>query len=151
MKAALAITFTLGTLCPALAQDDAVKTELAKLDGVWQIVGHQTDGEPRNEAHWRKVQFLFNGNELTFKGDDILSKKVAKMILVVDPSTMPRVIDMKVIAGDFKGTTLEGIYEIKEDTLKICFRNDEAKNRPTEFRTKAGSNLVLFILQREKK
>jgi hypothetical protein len=56
---------------------------------------------------------------------------------------------MKVVEGDFKGMALEGIYEIKDDTLKICFRNDEAKNRPTEFMTKAGSSLVLFVLKRE--
>jgi hypothetical protein len=68
MQSAFAITCTLDALCLGLAQNGAVKSELAKLDGVWQVVGHQTDGEPRSEEHWRKVQFLFKGNELTFKG-----------------------------------------------------------------------------------
>jgi uncharacterized protein (TIGR03067 family) len=71
-------------------QADPVKTELARLDGVWQVVGHETNGKPASEDHWRQVQFIFKGDQLTFKGDDILSKKVAKIMLVIDPATTPR-------------------------------------------------------------
>jgi uncharacterized protein (TIGR03067 family) len=112
--------------------DNAVNTELGRLAG-WQVIGHETKGKPTNEEHWRKVQFVFKGDQLTYVGDDILSKKVAKITLVVDPSTSPRVIDLKIVAGEFKGTTLEGVYEIKDDGLKICFRNDETKNWPNDF------------------
>ena len=114
------------------------------------MVGHETNGKPTNEEHWRKVQFVFKGNQLTFLGDDILRKKVAKITLVIDPATTPRVIDLKIVEGEFKGTNLEGIYEIKDDRLKICFRNDEIKNRPINFSTKQDSNLVLFVLKRDK-
>jgi len=137
-------------LCIA-TQDDTFKTALAKLDGSWQVVGHETNGKPASEEHWRKVQFVFKGNQLTFKGDDILERKVAKITLVIDPATTPRVIDLKIVAGEFKGTTLEGVYEIKNDRLKICFRNDETKNRPTNFSTKDDSNLVLVVLERATK
>jgi uncharacterized protein (TIGR03067 family) len=139
------IALSLGT------QDNAVDTEFGRLAGTWQVTGHETNGKPTNEEHWRKVQFVFNGNQLTFGGDDVLSKKVAKITLLVDPSTSPRVIDLKIVAGEFKGTTLEGVYEIKDDGLKICFRNDESKNRPNEFSTKQDANLVLFVLKRQKK
>jgi uncharacterized protein (TIGR03067 family) len=131
-------------------RDDSVKTEFAKLEGVWQVVSHQTEGKAANEEHWTKVHFTFKGNELTFKGDDILSKKAAKITLVIDPSTTPKVIDMSIVAGEFKGTVLEGIYEIKDDSLKICFRNEEKKNRPNDFTTKDDSGLVLFVLHRER-
>ena len=137
-------------LCLA-AQDDAVKTEFARLDGAWQVFGHETDGKPTNEEHWRTVQFVFKGNQLTFLGDDILRKKVGKITLVIDPSTTPRVIDLKIVEGEFKGTNLEGIYEIKDDRLKMCFRNDTTKNRPLNFSTKEDANLVLFVLKRERK
>jgi uncharacterized protein (TIGR03067 family) len=148
MNARLPALLALISLCVA-TQDDTVKTELAKLDGTWQVVGHETNGKPTNEEHWRKVQFVFKGDQLTFVGDDILSKKVAKITLVVDPCTSPRVIDLKIVAGEFKGTTVEGVYEIKEDQLRICFRNDETKNRPNDFSTKGDSSLVLFVLKRQ--
>jgi hypothetical protein len=53
-------------LCFA-AHGDAVKTGLAKLDGTWLVVGHETNGKPTNEEHWRKVQFGFKGAQLTFR------------------------------------------------------------------------------------
>ena len=137
-------------LCYA-TQDDAVKTDLAKLGGTWQVVGHQTNGKPTNEEHWRKVQFVFNGTRLTFLGDEVLSKKIAKITLVIDPATTPAVIDLKIVEGEFKGTMLEGVYEIKGDDLKICFRNDEMKNRPTDFSTNQDASRVLFVLKREQK
>ena len=139
------ITLCLGT------QDNAVNVELGRLSGTWQVIGHKTNGKPTNEEHWRKVQFVFKGDQLTFAGDDILKKKVAKIMLVVDPSTAPSLIDLKIVAGEFKGTTLEGVYEIKDDGLKICFRNDETKNRPNDFSTKQDTNLVLFVLKRQPK
>jgi len=132
-------------------QDSVIDTELGRLAGTWQVIGHETSGKPTNEEHWRKVQFVFKGNQLTFVGDDILNKKVAKITVVVDPSTSPRIIDLKIVAGEFKGTTLEGVYELNNDGLRICFRNDEAKNRPNDFSTKQDANLVLFTLKRPKK
>ena len=134
----------------AAPQGDAVKAELARLAGTWPVIGHETDGKPTGEDHWRKVQFVFKGDRLTFRGDDILTKKVAEIRLTIDPSTSPPVIDLKVVAGEFKGVTLEGVYEIKDDVLRICFRNEEAKNRPLDFSTKPGANLVLFVLKRQK-
>src|SRR5690242_8402151 len=103
MQAHFETLIVLFTLCLG-THDNTVKTEFGRLAGTWQVTGHETNGKPTNEEHWRKVQFIFKGNELTFVGDDVLSKKVAKMTLVVDPSTTPRVIDMKVVAGEFKGT-----------------------------------------------
>ena len=37
--------FALVPLCVA-SQDGAAKTELAKLDGTWQVIGHETNGKP---------------------------------------------------------------------------------------------------------
>ena len=132
-------------------QDNAVDVELGRLAGTWQVIGHETNGKPTNEEHWRKVQFIFKGDQLTFAGDDVLKKKVAKITIVVDPSTTPAVIDLKIVAGEFKGITLEGVYEIKNDGLRICFRNEETKNRPNEFSTKQDANLAMFVLKRQPK
>jgi uncharacterized protein (TIGR03067 family) len=139
----------LSALCLGI-RGDALKTELGRLEGTWQVIGHETEGKPTNEEHWRQVRFVFKGDQLTFLGDDVLSKKVAKITLVVDPSTSPRVIDLKIVAGEFKGATLEGVYEIKDGVLRICFRNEGARNRPISFSTNADANLVLFTLKRQK-
>ena len=149
MQSPFVTMLALSALCLG-TQGEAVKTELSRLEGTWQVIGHETEGKPTNEDHWRKVQFVFKGDRLTFLGDDVLTKKVAAITLAVDPSTSPSVIDLKIVAGEFKGATLEGVYEIKDDVLRICFRNEEAKNRPLDFSTKPGANLVLFVLKRQK-
>jgi uncharacterized protein (TIGR03067 family) len=149
MQSPFVTMLALSALCLG-TRGDAVKTELGRLEGMWQVTGHKTEGKPTSEEHWRMVQFVFKGDQLTFLGDDVLSKKVARITLVVDPSTSPRVIDLKIVEGEFKGTTLEGVYEIKGDVLRICFRNEAARNRPTDFSTKADANLVLFVLKRQK-
>jgi uncharacterized protein (TIGR03067 family) len=151
LAAVLALVFALALAPLSFAADDAVKAEFAKLEGTWQVVSHETEGAPASEDYWRTISFVFKGKELTFKGDDVVSKKIGKITLTLDPSTTPRLIDLKIVEGEFKGIMLEGIYEIKDDRLKICYHNDEAKNRPTEFATKKGTKFDLFVLKREKK
>ena len=43
-----------------------------------------------------------------------------------------------------------GIYELKDDELKICFAKGGGE-RPTEFLSKAGTEQSLVVLKREKK
>jgi uncharacterized protein (TIGR03067 family) len=129
------------------AQDDAVKKELATLEGVWQVVSMEEGKQDRSE-YWKTLQFVFKGNQLAFKGDDVLSKKLGKITIVVDPATTPRTIDFKVEAGSEKGLTLEGIYEVKGNELKLCIRGEAGADRPLEFATKEGTRLVVFVLRK---
>jgi hypothetical protein len=54
------------------------------------------------------------------------------------------------------GTTLEGIYSLDGDTLKICYTavplddSDPPLKRPTEFKAPKDSKYMLRILQRKK-
>ena len=108
------------------------------------------EGKVAGPEYWKSIKLVFKGNVLTFKGDDVLSKKVSKITIVVDPATTPRTIDLKVETGSEKGLILEGIYEIKGDEMKLCIRGEPGANRPLEFATKEGARLVLFVLKREK-
>ena len=53
------------------------------------------------------------------------------------------------LMGEFKGKTMTGIYEIKGDTMRVCFAGG-GKDRPTEFRTKEGSMEMLVTYKRIK-
>lgn len=44
---------------------------------------------------------------------------------------------------------VRGIYELKNDGLKICIRS-AGGNRPTEFMAETGSKCLLFVLKRGK-
>ena len=134
----------------AAAQDGDVKKEMGKLQGVWQVQTYEEGGANPSPDFWRTVQFVIKDKQLTIKGNEALSEKASRILLVIDPATKPAVIDFKIEAGTFKGTTLDGIYEVKGDDLKICLRGDGARERPSEFATKSDSQLILFTLKRAK-
>ena len=133
----------------ALAQDDAVKKELAKMQGDWQLVRGEENGEPAPEYVVKHLKCVIKGDQLTFEGIEPLTDKASKLSIKIDTSTIPKCIDLKVDAGSLKGDVLEGVYERTGDGLKLCLYFGKG-NRPLEFETKAGSNRVLFVLKREK-
>jgi uncharacterized protein (TIGR03067 family) len=51
--------------------------------------------------------------------------------------------------GPNKGKTFLAIYELKGDTLRICY-DLSGQARPTEFKTKKDTRLFLVTYQREK-
>ena len=75
-------------------------------------------------------------------------KKTAKVKL--DATKTPAHIDILPQEGGDKGKTVKGIYELKGDTLRLCFgRPDE--DRPTAFASKEGDKTFLVEFKREKK
>jgi uncharacterized protein (TIGR03067 family) len=52
-------------------------------------------------------------------------------------------------AGPNKGKTFSAIYELQGDTLKICY-DLTGKARPTEFKSKAGTQLFLATYKKVK-
>jgi|ERR1017187_8488818 uncharacterized protein (TIGR03067 family) len=152
MRKLLAIV-CVGLLIPlgaANSQDDAVKKESAKLQGDWQVVSSEEDGRATPDFIVENLKIAIKGDQITLKGVEELMKKFGKVTLKVDPSSTPKFIDFKVEAGSEKNNEYEGIYELKGDELKICV-SVVSRNRPDEFKTKAGSNRALFVLKRAKK
>jgi len=139
--------FVMAVLNAATAQDDAVKKELAKFQGVWKTVQGEEDGKPSSEYLVDNLKWVIKNDQLTFKGIEPLLEKASRLAIVIDGSTTPKCIDLKVEAGSLKGTVFEGVYEWKGDELKMCFFL-AGGNRPLDFETKAGSNRVLFVLKR---
>jgi uncharacterized protein (TIGR03067 family) len=133
----------------ALAQDDA-KKELKKFQGDWQVISAEEDTKPVPDEVVQNLKLVIKGDRLALKGVENLIQKFGKIKLVVDPSTTPKIIDFKIEAGSEKDSTFEGIYEFKDDRLKIC-ASTVSGNRPSGFETKEASSRILFVLKREKK
>jgi uncharacterized protein (TIGR03067 family) len=139
----------LASLGTAASQEDAVKKERAKMQGIWQVVSSEEDAQATPDFIVQNLKIVIKDDQISLKGVEDLLKKFGKITMVVDPATTPKIIDFKIDAGSEKGMTYEGIYELKDDTLKIC-ASTRSGNRPDEFKTSAGSNRVLFVLKRDK-
>jgi len=139
MRALLFVTAA-GLLVAADAKDDAVKKEMDKLQGTWKVVKAVKQGGDAPEDERKKLQVVIVGDKLTMK-----TKNGAETTpFVIDPSKKPATIDLTLD----ETRTLQGIYELDKDALKICVGLSGEK-RPGEFKSTRESTLL--ILEREKK
>ncbi len=67
----------------------------------------------------------------------------------IDPTTSPKSMNVTGTEGPNGGRTFPAIYEIKGDTLRICYDLSGAQ-RPTEFKSIAGTRLYLVTYNRKK-
>jgi uncharacterized protein (TIGR03067 family) len=128
--------------------EDAVKKELARLQGTWRVVEVEENGQkaPADKLRDAKLTVTVEGNKHTLKYGD---KSVGPATITIDPTTKPKRYDMTDPEGPMKGQVLQGIYELEGDTWKFC-QDKTGKGRPTEFAGKAGSGWVLVIMKKLK-
>ena len=138
------------TVCAADEASDAVQGELKKLEGTWHTAALTYNGKDFLANGKSGFHFVFKNDEATIEGNDAVKKEYAKIRVKLDPAAMPRLLDMKVLGGVQINATIEGIYELRDDELKICAKVF-GSDRPTEFSSPEGSSVVLLVLKREKK
>jgi uncharacterized protein (TIGR03067 family) len=136
----------LGLLLAALAPADSVKEELEKLTGTWRAVSVTEDGKEMPADKLKEVYLIVKGKNYTYARGTNIIKGTHKL----DPSKKPRTIDAVRTSGDDKGKTLKGIYELKDDSFKVCFAAP-GKDRPRGFSAKEGSGNRLIVLKRARK
>jgi uncharacterized protein (TIGR03067 family) len=141
------ILLTVASLIVSLAQgadEEAVKKDLAQLQGEWTMVSGSANGESMSEEMRKEMKRLCKGDEITvMMGEQVFLK--AKLTL--DPTKKPKTIDYEMTEGFTKGKKQLGIYEINGDTFKACF-SSPGSERPTEF--KSGEGLTLSEWKRKK-
>jgi uncharacterized protein (TIGR03067 family) len=132
-------------------KDDAVKTETNKLQGTWRVVEAERDGVKAPGDETKKITLVIKGDKLTAKRTENAGKPEEKnyeMSFTLDPTKNPKWIDVTYTDGERKGESSLGIYELKDDSLKICM--SRGTTRPMEFETKAESQRHMMVLKREK-
>jgi uncharacterized protein (TIGR03067 family) len=128
--------------------DDKTASDTKELQGVWQAVSLEGNGEARPDDEAKELQIVFKGDEIFAvrpRGEDPRSN------FKVDSTKTPKTIDLRPVAE--KDKIVAGIYSLKDGRLKLCiniFGRDTAK-RPTEFKTHEGDGVAFVVLERAKK
>jgi uncharacterized protein (TIGR03067 family) len=132
-------------LAAADEKEDANKKDLKALQGVWWVKWDKQDGK------WRNIEELGGRWQLRI---EISGRKLAYSIepgtvhgtIELDATKKPPTIDVTFE----EGTVMYGVYEVKGDTLKLCWTDKKGQERPKECDAKKGSPFRLEVLKRAK-
>ncbi len=143
----LAAAWLLAAGLPARADDDKkdAEKELRHLEGTWKVVSREVDGNKVADADLKKLTLnIAAGGKAALLSD---GTAIAKADVTVFPAKKPKEIDLLIAEGENKGQIARGIYELKDDTLRICYAQP-GRDRPTEFASKPGSGNTLTLYKR---
>jgi uncharacterized protein (TIGR03067 family) len=138
----------LATVAHALPDPEPIPnkaSELRKWSGTFTVVRFERDGHKASEAELKTMKVVVKEGNVSFHdGNRIYTSKAT-----IFPEKKPRQIDCLYTNGPFKDRTIKGIYKVEGGKLTCCFA-DPGKERPTEFKTAADSDLTLYTVQRLK-
>jgi uncharacterized protein (TIGR03067 family) len=144
MKHILCIWLVATASLTALAAEES--DDQKALQGVWIPVKGELGGQPMPDAILKKISLTLTKNEY----EALVAGKSDKGTWTIDPDAKPKGMEVVGVKGPNEGKTFPAIYELKGDTLRICYDLSGAK-RPTEFKTAAGTKLYLVTYNRKKK
>jgi uncharacterized protein (TIGR03067 family) len=129
------------------SKDEAIKKVRKQIDGTWRIVALEIDGNKAMEEYVRKLTVVTSSDGTwSLRSDD---KEITKGTSTFDPMKTPKTIDFTPADGEGKADQYLGIFEIGENTGKLCVA-PPGKERPTEFSSKPDSQHILVTFEREK-
>jgi len=141
MKSILHICLTLAASLSVFAADSPAKP----LEGKWLPVAAQLGGQAMDDAILKTISLkLESGKYEVFVGEH-----PDRGTYTTDATTSPKSITVVGTEGPNQGKTFPAIYELKDDTLRICYDLSGAK-RPTEFKSVAGTKLYLVTYKRKR-
>ena len=128
------------------ALDQAIKKDRQQIAGTWRIVALVVNGNPVKPEDAKKLTVV-NGDDGTWslRSEE---KEISKGTSTFNPTKKPKTIDFVPTDGGGQGEQHQGIYELGEQTRRLCF-SGPGKERPTEFSSLPGSEQILVTFERE--
>jgi uncharacterized protein (TIGR03067 family) len=126
----------LALVLPGCPKDTRAIQDQEAIQGTWTIIRAETNGEQVLPSTFEVTEWIFKGDKVFYLGQEATFQLKARVT--------PRQIDF--VKG--KDRRL-GIYELRENTLRVCIGS--ADKRPDEFRTLPQSGSSYYLLQRKPK
>jgi uncharacterized protein (TIGR03067 family) len=119
--------------CRSNLNSPAPSPDVAKLQGSWDVISGQANGEAPPKGMFDGAKVSFAGLRVSLLGKDATFE--------IDETKQPHWIEF-----NRPGSRQIGIYELSGDNLKLCVGPPD--DRPKEFKTKPRTDHTMLILKR---
>lgn len=143
LPAVLVLAGVLGLAASQPAPGDEAEDRKA-LEGVW--VGFVAEPRSERPGPIRFSEIRIGPEKITGKGQD--GKDMGEGTYRLGHAGGLRTLDTVGTAGEPRGQSFLGIYEVKGDTLRWCSANP-GKPRPTEFTTRVGTQWMMILTRKK--
>jgi uncharacterized protein (TIGR03067 family) len=132
-------------LVASLTAVTAADSDAKIIQGNWKPVAGELSGHAMAETVLQTISMKLEKG----KYEVIADGRPDRGTYALDASTKPKGMTVTGTEGPNQGKTFPCIYELKADTLRICYDLSGAK-RPTEFKSLPGTKLYLVTYARKK-
>jgi uncharacterized protein (TIGR03067 family) len=140
LRALVAVSMLLAL--PTLVTADDVDKSLT---GTWVPTTAELGGMKYPDEILKKTKMVIKDDKYSVS----IGEEADRGTLKFDKTAKPKAADVISNFGPNKGKTFPTIYELKDDTLTICY-DLSGKNRPAEFKTQKGTMLYLVTYKLSK-
>jgi uncharacterized protein (TIGR03067 family) len=116
------------------------------IQGAWLPSVAEFAGEKFPDEVRKSIKLVIKDDNYTAT----VGTKVDQGTVKLNPAAKPKALDITGTDGPNKGKTILAIYELDSDTLRVCY-DLSGNGRPTDFKTKADTQLFLVTYNREKR
>lgn len=135
--------FAMSVAC--FSQGEESRESTKSVDGTWLASVVELGGAKLPDEVRMSIKLVIDQGNYTVT----LGKNPDRGTVKLDPSKMPKEMDITGTEGPNKGKKILAIYEKTGETLQICY-DLGGKSRPSEFKSEAGTKLFLATYKREK-
>jgi len=144
----LVLVLTVAVITCAAAPEGA--DDAKALQGTWLPAKAELGGQPMADAVLKTIRLVLDDGKYTA----YVGEEPDKGTYTLDAGATPKGMTITGTEGPNHGKTFPAIYELTHndggDTLRICYDLSGA-NRPTEFKSVAGTKLYLVTYTRKTK
>jgi uncharacterized protein (TIGR03067 family) len=145
MKQFLLVLVMLGLGLPACVGSGEGKEDGQLMEGTWLPVEAELAGAKFPDEILKTMKLTMKEDQYTVT----VGGKIDRGTFKLESTANPRSIDITGTDGPNRGKTLLAIYEISDDTLRVCY-DLAGKKRPAEFKTEKETKQYLVKYKREK-
>jgi uncharacterized protein (TIGR03067 family) len=142
-------TFVLLTLIAlssaAPTQEDAIKKDLAELQGTWKISALEINGNQVAVENLASAQVVIKDNQYQVA----IGKEKYTVTITLDPSKNPKELDMMFNDGADKDRVARAIYKLDKDSFTLVRNLQVEQRRPSEFGSWPDTNVFMVTWKKQ--